>query len=96
MSGDGWKFQGAFLAGYNPAPSPFDKALDRARIPRIRSMGKVKKDGCDQFCSTAWLAWLEKNAGRRYTSDGDPAVITAPAEEMKDLASGLAERARIY
>ncbi|GAA3233526.1 polysaccharide deacetylase family protein [Actinocorallia longicatena] len=96
MKGDGWAFQGAFLAGYDPAPSPFDKRLDRAKIPRIRSMGKVKKDGCDQFCSTAWLAWLDKNPGKRYTSDGDPSVITVPEAEVKDLAPGLAEKARIY
>ncbi|WP_460369973.1 polysaccharide deacetylase family protein, partial [Actinocorallia lasiicapitis] len=97
MKGDGWAFQGAFLAGYNPAPSPFDKNLDREKIPRIRSFPKTKTEGCDQFCSTAWLAWFDKNPAKRYTSDGDPAVITAPKAQIEDLLDGrFAAQAREY
>lgn len=94
--GDTWSFQGVFLAGWNPSVSVFAKGFDRTKISRIRSEDKIKKEGCDQFCSTAWLEWLDKNPDKRYTSDGDPAAVTAPSSAIADLAPEFADRARIY
>ncbi|MEO3783548.1 polysaccharide deacetylase family protein [Actinocorallia sp. B10E7] len=96
LKGDTWQFQGVFLAGWNPSVSVFSKEFDRSRISRIRSEGKVKKDGCDKFCSTAWLEWLDKNPDKRYTSDGDPSAVTAPSGSISQLASEFADRARVY
>jgi peptidoglycan/xylan/chitin deacetylase (PgdA/CDA1 family) len=94
--GDSWEFQGIFLAGWNPSVSVFSREFDRTKISRIRSEGKIKKDGCDKFCSTAWLEWLDKNPDNRYTSDGDPAVVTAPSGVISQLAPEFADRARVY
>src|SRR5262249_38259225 len=68
--------QGAFLAGYTPAPAPFSKAFDPAGIPRIKVM--EKKGDCAQFCSAAWLDWLKNNPDMRYTSDGDIGTVAYP------------------
>jgi peptidoglycan/xylan/chitin deacetylase (PgdA/CDA1 family) len=94
--GTNWKFKGIFLAAWKPSDSPFLKAFDRFNITRVRSQGKIKEDGCDQFCSTAWLDWLDKNPDKRFTSDGDPAVISFPRTKAGSLAPAFADRARIY
>jgi peptidoglycan/xylan/chitin deacetylase (PgdA/CDA1 family) len=97
-SADGarWDFSGMFLAGWRPAESPFSRAFQPMEIPRIRSEGKIKMDGCDQFCSTAWLDWLDKNPSKRYTSDGDPVAISFPSAEAGSLAQRYRGRGRPY
>ncbi|HEU5159629.1 MAG TPA: polysaccharide deacetylase family protein [Streptosporangiaceae bacterium] len=94
--GASWDFAGMFLAGWRPADSPFSKAFQPMAIPRVRSEEKIKKEGCDQFCSTAWLDWLDKNPGKRYTSDGDPAAISFPSAETGSLAQRFRGRGRPY
>ncbi|GAA0968691.1 polysaccharide deacetylase family protein [Actinocorallia libanotica] len=94
--GETWDFQGVFLAGWRPSVSVFSKEFDRTAISRVRSEDKVKKDGCDQFCSTAWLETLDKNPDSRYTSDGDPATVTAPSASISQLAPEYAAKARVY
>ncbi|TMR20021.1 polysaccharide deacetylase [Nonomuraea turkmeniaca] len=76
MRGKHYNHQGAFLAGYTPAPAPFSKAFDAAGIPRIKAM--EKKGDCSQFCSHAWLDWLKNNPDMRYTSDGDVSTVAYP------------------
>ncbi|MEV0617293.1 polysaccharide deacetylase family protein [Nonomuraea sp. NPDC050404] len=76
MRGKLYNHQGAFLAGYTPAPAPFSKSFDAAGIPRIKAM--EKKGDCAQFCSHAWLDWLKKNPDMRYTSDGDVRTVAYP------------------
>ncbi|WP_043621160.1 polysaccharide deacetylase family protein [Nonomuraea candida] len=76
MRGKLYNHQGAFLAGYTPAPAPFSKSFDPAGIPRIKVM--EKKGDCAQFCSEAWLDWLKKNPDMRYTSDGDVRTVAYP------------------
>ncbi|MEO5875600.1 MAG: polysaccharide deacetylase family protein [Streptosporangiaceae bacterium] len=94
--GDGWKFQGIFLAGWKPSDSPFLRSFDTFAITRVRSEGKIKEDGCNQFCSIAWLDWLDNNPDKRFTSDGDPGVVTFPRAKAASLAPAFADRARIY
>ncbi|GAA3243329.1 polysaccharide deacetylase family protein [Nonomuraea helvata] len=74
--GKEYNHQGAFLAGYTPAASPFSKAFDPVAIPRIKVM--EKKGDCKQFCSEAWLDWLKSNPDMRYTSDGDVTTVAYP------------------
>ncbi|MEV1166844.1 polysaccharide deacetylase family protein [Nonomuraea sp. NPDC049784] len=71
-----YNHQGAFLAGYTPAASPFSKAFDPVGIPRIKVM--EKKGDCKQFCSEAWLDWLKTNPDMIYTSDGDVSTVAYP------------------
>jgi hypothetical protein len=94
--GVSWDFAGMFLAGWRPADSPFSRAFQPTGIPRIRSARKVKRDGCDQFCSAAWLDWLDNNPSKRYTSDGDPVAISFPSSEAGSLAQRYRGRGRPY
>ncbi|MDX6743003.1 polysaccharide deacetylase family protein [Actinocorallia sp. A-T 12471] len=94
--GSTWEFKGIFLAGWNPSVSVFAKDFDPTRISRIRSEDKIKEDGCDKFCSTAWLEWLEKNPDQRFTSDGDKNTVTAPSSVIGDLAPDWAAQGRFY
>jgi hypothetical protein len=85
-----------FLAGWKPADPPFAKDFDPRQIPRIRDEGKIKEDGCRLFCSTAWLDWLDRSPGKRYTSDGNPATVAFPRAKMIGLATRFKGRACPY
>ncbi|MBA8953843.1 polysaccharide deacetylase family protein [Actinomadura namibiensis] len=91
-----YDFQGMFLAGWQPSPSPFDSGFDRFAIARVRSEGKIKENDCQRFCSVAWLDHLDKNPQERYTSDGDPNAITIPRSAEERLAKDFRARARVW
>ncbi|MEU8270490.1 polysaccharide deacetylase family protein [Sphaerisporangium sp. NPDC049002] len=74
--GTTYHFDAVFLAGAEPAISPYAKAFDPYNIPRVQSNGK--KGECRKWCSQYWLEWLRKHPDRRYTSDGDPAHVSIP------------------
>lgn len=95
-SGVAWNFGGMFLAGWRPALSPFEKDFNPQLIDRVRSADRIKTDGCDQFCSVAWLAWLDKNPDKRYTSDGDSRVISFPSDKAGLLAKRFQALGRPY
>ncbi|MEU6716200.1 polysaccharide deacetylase family protein [Nonomuraea sp. NPDC046802] len=88
LHGKFYNHQGAFLAGYTPAPAPFSKAFDPAGIPRIKVM--EKKGDCAQFCSDAWLDWLKNNPDMRYTSDGDVGTVAYPKFKAPYLRKSFA------
>ncbi|MFD1931502.1 MULTISPECIES: polysaccharide deacetylase family protein [Nonomuraea] len=89
-----YKHAGVFLAGYTPAPAPYNKNFDALGIPRIRAMDK--KGDCSQFCSTAWFDWLKSNPDQRYTSDGDPNTVAFPKFKAPFLRKAFAQRALPY
>ncbi|WP_131737791.1 polysaccharide deacetylase family protein [Actinomadura roseirufa] len=89
-------FQGIFLAGWRPSESPFDVRFDRWAINRVRSEGKIKENDCTRYCSTAWLDHLDANPAERFTSDGDPNIVTIPRAEEDRLAKIYRARARAY
>ncbi|GAA3806850.1 polysaccharide deacetylase family protein [Sphaerisporangium flaviroseum] len=74
--GTAYHFDAVFLAGAEPAISPYAKAFDPYNVPRIQSNGK--KGECRKWCSEYWLEWLRTHPGRRYTSDGDPSHVSIP------------------
>lgn len=87
-------YDGVFLVGARPAPSPHAADFDPLAIPRIRSQGA---DGPDAKWSSAhWLDHLEAHPDERYTSDGDPARISFPAESADQLGDDLQQRANPY
>ncbi|WP_067138444.1 polysaccharide deacetylase family protein [Microtetraspora malaysiensis] len=89
-----YDYQGVFLAGYTPAPSPFTKEFDPVGLPRIRSMDK--KGDCVKFCSTAWLDELKANPDERYTSDGNPATVAFPKFKAPFVAKSVTTNALPY
>ena len=88
--GESYSFQGVFLAGAEPAPSPFAARFDPSAIPRIRTTHWSQWHGERDFTAGYWLDLLEKQPDIRYVSDGDPTKITFP----KSLDGGLGERWR--
>lgn len=89
-----YNHDGVFLAGYTPAPAPFNKSFDPLGIPRIRAMDK--KGDCSQFCSTAWLDWFNDNPDMRYTSDGDVNTVAYPKFKAPFLRKSFAGKALPY
>ncbi|HYH31020.1 MAG TPA: polysaccharide deacetylase family protein [Pseudonocardia sp.] len=79
VQGPGYDYTAALLVGANPAPSPFSADFDPVAVPRIRSQGPDGKEA--DFGSTAWLDKLAANPENRYTSDGNPDVISYPTGE---------------
>ena len=65
--GESYRFAGAFLAGAEPSPSPYDDDFDAQQIPRIRTDQETLLNG-----SADWLARLEASPTLRYVSDGKP------------------------
>ncbi|WP_368396960.1 polysaccharide deacetylase family protein [Streptomyces sclerotialus] len=89
-----YAYDGAYLVGAGPAPSPYAAAFDPVGIPRIRSAGPHDKDA--QFGSAHWLDELRSGAVKRYTSDGDPDRVSYPESASARPAKEFRERARPY
>ncbi|WP_242687339.1 MULTISPECIES: polysaccharide deacetylase family protein [unclassified Actinopolyspora] len=83
---DGVSYQhdAVLLVGARPAPSPFSANFDPLNVPRIRSQGGSGSGS--ELGSTAWLDKLAADPDRRYTSDGDPSVISHPADSTRTPA----------
>lgn len=93
-AGVSYDYSGVFLAGYDPAFSPFTNDFNPLGIPRIRSMGKV--GDCVRFCSTAWLDWLKAHPTDRFTSDGNVNTVAFPKFKAPFVAKRYAEGALPY
>ena len=92
--GQAYRFTGVFLAGAEPAPSPFSTKWDPAAIPRIRT--NPSWDGSRDFTAGMWLDLLERDPGLRYVSDGDPGTISFPRAKADQLAPQYRDEARPY
>ena len=79
-----YKHDAILMVAGGAAPSPFSKAFDPTKLPRIQA---VERD------LGYWLGYFEKNPGERYVSDGDPSTIVVPPalrdRVRKDLPAGL-------
>jgi peptidoglycan/xylan/chitin deacetylase (PgdA/CDA1 family) len=89
-----YDYEGVYLVGANPAPSPFADDFDPGAVPRIRSGGPEQPDA--KFTSAAWLDELADGSVTRYTSDGDPDRISFPRSEADELAAAHREDAHPY
>ena len=86
-SGHSYSFAGVFLAGAEPAPSPFSTKWDPTQIPRIRT--NPNWDGSRDFTAGMWLDILERNPGLRYVSDGNPETISFPRGARVGARAGV-------
>jgi peptidoglycan/xylan/chitin deacetylase (PgdA/CDA1 family) len=62
------------------APSPFSRAFDPVRLPRIQA---VERD------LAYWLNYFDKNPHERFVSDGDANSVTVPAANRDRLRAEL-------
>jgi hypothetical protein len=93
-NGQSYRFAGVFLAGAEPAPSPFSTKWEPTAIPRIRT--NPRWSGSRDFTAGMWLDELERNPGLRYVSDGDPERITFPRAKADQLAAEYRSRGKPY
>lgn len=86
--GESYVYEGAFLAGAEPAPSPYSTDFAATAIPRIRS-----DPGGVDYGSADWFERLDAAPELRYVSDGRPKKVTFPAESASRLADAFRLRA---
>ncbi len=68
------------------AASPFARAFDATRVPRIQGLERELR---------YWLDWFDRNPGERFVSDGDPDVVTVPAGARDRLRLDLPTNLRV-
>ncbi len=87
--GHTYRNDGILLVGAEPAPAPNRLEYDPYRLPRIRADGKELEK---------WLTYFANNPGERYISDGDPDIISVPAnkEGLVDKENLDGKKLRIY
>ena len=74
--GTTYKTDAILMVAGGAAPSPFARAFDPMRIPRIQA---VERD------LGYWLAHFDKTPSERFVSDGDPTTITIPSSQRNKL-----------
>jgi peptidoglycan/xylan/chitin deacetylase (PgdA/CDA1 family) len=84
--------EAVLLVGYRPAPSPFAANFNPMRLARIRA-SETKVDGVGLY---DWLAYFQNNPQRRYVSDGNPCIITAPESYREKINLEAAESREIH
>ena len=84
--GTTYRTDGVMMVAGGAAPSPFAKAFDAMRIPRIQA---VEKD------LSYWLKYFESHPSERYVSDGDPSTITIPSGQRVKLKSPLPKDTKV-
>ena len=92
--GTSYRHVAAFLVGAGSAPSPFARSYDPTGVPRVRSQGRTGPEA--RFASSLTLDRLAASPADRYTSDGDPAVVSFPKALAHDLAPVSSAVARPY
>jgi peptidoglycan/xylan/chitin deacetylase (PgdA/CDA1 family) len=90
-NGESYGFEGVFLAGAEPAPSPFSTNWNPGAILRIRT--NPTWNGSRDFTAGMWLDLLERNPRLRDISDGNPETIAYPRARTNDLAARYRDRA---
>lgn len=73
--------------GWDPAYSPFHVNFDPESIPRIRA-SEMEVDDVGIY---NWLSYFESNPEERFISDGNPYIVSAPADwaDVMEAPEGL-------
>jgi len=92
--GTSYRHDAAFLVGAGTASSPHSRGFDPTGVPRLRSQGRSGPDA--RYASARTLDRLAASPGDRYTSDGDPAVISFPQAMAGELTAAARPGANPY
>jgi hypothetical protein len=84
--GASYKHDAVLMVAGGAAPSPFSRAFDPLRLPRIQA---VERD------LTLWLTRFDRHPEERFVSDGDPGTVTIPAAWRERLRAPLPSPLRI-
>ena len=85
VKGVAYRHDAILRASGGPAPSPFSRAWDAVRLPRIQALETELQ---------YWLTYFERHPGERFVSDGDPSVVTVPAA-LRDQLRGHLQNLRV-
>jgi peptidoglycan/xylan/chitin deacetylase (PgdA/CDA1 family) len=78
--GTTYNHDAVLMVAGGPAPSPFSRAFDPVRLPRIQA---VERD------LAYWLNYFDKNPSERFVSDGDANSVTVLAASRDRLRAEL-------
>ena len=78
--GTTYSHDAVLMVAGGPAPSPFSRAFDPVRLPRIQA---VERD------LGYWINYFDKNPHERFVSDGDANSVTVPAASRDRLRAEL-------
>ena len=78
--GTTYSHDAVLMVAGGPAPSPFSRAFDPVRLPRVQA---VERD------LAYWLNHFDKNPNERFVSDGDANSVTVPSASRDRLRAEL-------
>ena len=78
--GTSYRHDAILMVAGGAAPSPYARAFDPHRLPRIQA---VERD------LAHWLQHFDRNPQDRFISDGNPTTLTIPAAQRPKLRPGL-------
>ena len=78
--GTAYRHDAVLMVAGGAAPSPFARAWDPVRLPRIQAVEREL---------AGWLAYFEKHPDERFVSDGDPGTVAIPASRRARLRSDV-------
>jgi hypothetical protein len=84
--GTSYQHDAILMVAGGAAPSPFARAFDPVRLPRIQALERDL---------TYWLTHFDRFPGERFVSDGDPGTVTIPAAWRERLRASLPSHLRI-
>jgi peptidoglycan/xylan/chitin deacetylase (PgdA/CDA1 family) len=86
VNGVTYRHDAILMVAGGAAPSPFARAFDPTRVPRIQALEHELR---------YWLERFERHPGERFVSDGDPDILTVPAGARDRLRPDLPRRLRV-
>jgi peptidoglycan/xylan/chitin deacetylase (PgdA/CDA1 family) len=84
--GVSYRHDAILMVAGGPAPSPFARSFDPARLPRIQAV--------DQDL-TFWLRYFDRNPRERFVSDGEATTLTVPAGRAEGLRRDVARQVKV-
>jgi peptidoglycan/xylan/chitin deacetylase (PgdA/CDA1 family) len=76
VNGQSYRHDAILMVSGGAAPSPYSRAHDPYRLPRIQAIERE---------ISGWLAHFDRTPQDRFVSDGDPATVTVPRGQASRL-----------
>jgi peptidoglycan/xylan/chitin deacetylase (PgdA/CDA1 family) len=86
VKGITYRHDALLMVAGGAAPSPFSRAFDPLRLPRIQALERE---------ITYWLGHFDLNPDERFVSDGDPETLTIPGRWRDRLRTPLPAGLRV-
>lgn len=86
LDGTTYRHEAILQVAGGAAPSPFARAWDPLRLPRIQALESEL---------ASWLDRFARRPGERFVSDGDPATVTVPPGRHAEVRGDLPGRLRV-